>query len=389
MRWSTTRADLSLDSHVATIARVPDVLIYADTVRSPELRHEVPVVAPDAMIYVEREGRRLVYASPLEVSRLQALDDLQPVGFEELGLDELIEAGCDWHEIDRELVLRACRHADAQAVVVPRTFPLEMADHLRAHGIEIQADGALFDARRRRKTQAELDGMKRALRASEQAYDRARELLRQGGELTCEELRAAITRVLTDGGMTLPELLIVSHGPQTADGHEPGHGRIEAGEPVVIDLYPRDTESGCYSDMTRTFCIGEPPEQLLTYHRLCVEVFERVYAAIRPGVTGRQLFDLACDVFEREGYPTQRTKLPGEWLEDGFTHSLGHGVGFEVHEPPALGRMGADALVAGDVLAVEPGLYAKDFGGCCLEDLVLVTDDGCEVLSAYRYDLTP
>ena len=73
-------------------------------------------------------------------------------------------------------------------------------------------------------------------------------------------------------------------------------------------------------------------------------------------------------------------------LEEGFFHSLGHGVGLEVHEPPVLGRTGED-LVAGDVLAVEPGLYRKGFGGCRLEDLVLVTEDGYEVLTNFPHDL--
>jgi Xaa-Pro aminopeptidase len=113
-----------------------------------------------------------------------------------------------------------------------------------------------------------------------------------------------------------------------------------------------------------------------------------VYPAIRPGVTGREIYDLACDVFEREGYPTQRTKGEGEVLDEGFYHSLGHGVGLEVHEPPSLGRAGEE-LVSGDVVAVEPGLYTTDFGGCMIEDLVLVTDDGCERLTEYPYDLVP
>jgi Xaa-Pro aminopeptidase len=367
---------------------VPDVLIVAETVRSPELRHEVPLAAPGPMIYVERDGTRRVYASSLELPRLGELDGLEPVAYEELGLDELISAGYGSHDIDRELVLHACLHSGTRAVVVPRSFPLEAADHLRANGIDVRADGALFDRRRRQKTEAELAGIKRALRASEQAYDRAREVLRTGGKLSCEDVRAEIVRTLTDAGMTIPELVIVSHGTQTAIGHEPGHGRVEPGEPIVIDLYPQDPESGCYSDMTRTFCVGDPPEPLVTFQRLCLEVFERVYPAIRPGVAGAEIFALACDVFEREGYPTQRTKAEGDVLEEGFYHSLGHGVGLEVHELPTLGRTGEE-LVAGDVLAVEPGLYAKDFGGCCLEDLVLVTENGCELLTDYPYELAP
>jgi Xaa-Pro aminopeptidase len=186
----------------------------------------------------------------------------------------------------------------------------------------------------------------------------------------------------------VPDLVIVSHGPQTAVGHEPGYGPVAAGEPVIVDLYPRDPESGCYSDMTRTFCVGDPPEELVEYHRLCLEGLERARNAIKPGVTGAEVHRVVCELFEEHGHRTQLSKKPGEVLEEGFYHSLGHGVGLEVHEEPGLGRTGVE-LVAGDVLAVEPGLYRPGFGGCRLEDLVLVTDDGCEVLTDYPYDLAP
>jgi Xaa-Pro aminopeptidase len=76
-------------------------------------------------------------------------------------------------------------------------------------------------------------------------------------------------------------------------------------------------------------------------------------------------------------------------LEDGFFHGLGHGVGLEVHEAPNLGRGGTAELVPGDVVTLEPGLYRQGFGGCRLEDLVLVTEDGAENLTDFPYDLTP
>jgi Xaa-Pro aminopeptidase len=367
---------------------VPDVLIVADTVRSPELRHEVPISIGDPFFYAERDGKRYVFVSAFEIPRLADVDGLVTVPLEEIGLDELIAAGVRPPDADRELALRAARHAGISRAVVPRTFPLEVADHLRAHGVEVEPDGKFFDHRRRAKTDAELAGIKRALRASERAMERVRECLREREGITCEELRTEILRVFTDAGVASPDVPIVSHGAQTAVGHEPGHGRVEPGESVVVDIFPQDPESGCFSDMTRTFCVGEPPAELVEYHRLSRQALDSVYESVRPGVAGAELHRIACDVFEAAGYPTQLTKQPGEVLEEGFYHSLGHGVGLEVHEAPALGRRGEE-LVAGDVVAVEPGCYRQGFGGCRLEDLVLVTEDGCEVLTDFPYDLAP
>jgi Xaa-Pro aminopeptidase len=360
--------------------------MFADTVRSPELRHEVPVAVPDPFIYAETNGARYAFVGSMEVPRLEEVAGLEAVPLEELGLDELIARGLAWHEADAELLLRACRRLGIQEAVAPREFPLELADYLRANDVQLQADGAFFDGRRRVKNEAELAGIRRAQRAAEAAMDAIRERLADG--VSCEELRGEAARVFSERGMTVPDIVIVSHGAQSAVGHEPGSGAIAAGEPVIVDLYPRDPESGCYADMTRTFSVGEPPQELAEYHRLCAEALERAVAAIRPGVTGEDVFGAVCDLFEEHGYPTQRTKLDGEVLEDGFYHSLGHGVGLEVHELPLLGRNGQE-LVAGDVLAVEPGLYRRGFGGCRLENLVVVTRDGCEVLTDYRYDLTP
>jgi Xaa-Pro aminopeptidase len=367
---------------------MPDVLIYGDTIRSPELRHEVPVPVPDPFIYVERDGSRWAFVGSLEVPRMQELEGLEPVPLEELGIDELIAQGKKWRETAPELILRACRKVGVQEAVAPRDFPLELADYLRAGGVGVEAEGELFDRRRRAKTAAEVSGIRRAQRACELAMDAIRARLRAGGETTCEELRGEANRVFSEAGVVVPDIVIVSHGAQTAVGHEPGYGPVGEGEPVVVDLYPRDGESGCFADMTRTYCRGEPPEELVRYHALAREALELAFSAIRPGVSGAELHRLVCEFFHGHGFPTQLSKQPGEVLEEGFFHGLGHGVGLEVHEAPGLGRNGEE-LVAGDVLAVEPGLYRKGFGGCRLEDLVLVTEDGFELLTNYPYDLEP
>jgi Xaa-Pro aminopeptidase len=359
----------------------------------------VPLAVPDPFLYAEREGQAHVVASSFELERItDVAPHLQVMPYEEFGIDELYAQGLSRDEIELEVILRATRRFGVENAVVPSTFPLEVADHLRANGIEVKADREHFVGRRRVKNEAELAGIRRAQRAAEAAMSAAREVLRSaephngslmvdGEHLTCERLKLAVEQAFTANNAFADEF-IVSHGPQTAVGHDMGSGPIAPDEPVCLDLFPRDRESGCFADMTRVFVVGEPSDELKEFHHLCHEALQRSVAAVKPGIAGSELNRICCEVFEQAGYPTLLSKQPGEVLQDGFYHSLGHGVGLEVHEQPSLGR-GPGELVAGDVIAVEPGLYRHGYGGCRLEDLVLVTEDGAEVLTEYPYDLQP
>lgn len=378
---------------------MPDVLIYGDTVTSPELRHEVPIVIADAFLYLERNGRRAVAIHSLEIPRVRAeAPELEIIPTAQLGEDELFAAGKRGKDVLLELVLRACRDVGVASAAVPPGFPLEKADFLRANGVELAVDRTLFEDRRRAKTERELQGIRNAQRACEAALDEARALLRaarangaglevDGRPLTSERLKREIESVFmrfdVEGGD-----MIVSHGPQTAVGHDEGSGQLQAGEPIVFDLFPRDKATGCYADMTRTYVVGEPSDEVREWHRLVKDALDRSTAEVKPGVNGRTLFELVCGLFQDAGYKTQLSKEPGEVLEDGFFHGLGHGVGLEVHELPSLGRTGND-LIPGDVITIEPGLYRAGYGGLRLEDLLLVTDDGYERLTDYPYALLP
>lgn len=374
-----------------------DVLVVGDTFRCPELRHEVPLGVPDPFVYLEREGRRHAFASSMEVARIAALGGIEAHPLEEVGIDELIASGVSRAELPLELVARACRAAGLTRAAVPHAFPAGHADRLRADGVELVVDQAVFDDRRRVKSEHELAGIRRAQRAAEAGMAAGLELLQaatvrdgslslDGGPLTAERVKAAVGGVFEEHGCFADDF-IVAPGPQGAVGHDMGSGPIHAGEPVVLDLWPRDRESACFADMTRTFVVGAAAGELAGWHALALEALERATAAVRAGADCHAIYGLACDVFEREGVPTKRTRPPGEVLRDGFFHELGHGVGLEVHEAPSLGRLAGDTLVAGDVITLEPGAYRAGYGGVRLEDLVLVTDDGCEVLADFPYDL--
>jgi Xaa-Pro aminopeptidase len=159
--------------------------------------------------------------------------------------------------------------------------------------------------------------------------------------------------------------------------------------PIVIDIWPRDNESFVYCDMTRTFVVGEVPQDVAEWHRLTKQALDRAIAEIKDGADGRSVYDGTCEIFEAAGEPTQRTKEQGKTLAEGFFHGLGHGVGLEVHEAPGMGLASKGSLRAGDVVTVEPGLYRQGYGGVRLEDLVLVTENGAENLTRYPYDLEP
>jgi Xaa-Pro aminopeptidase len=376
---------------------VPDVLIVGDTERSAALRHEVPVQITDPFVYAEVGGARHVVIWNFEIQRIRetgAEVELHPT--EQLRYEELVRAGLDSYAAAVELTLRAVRMLGLERAVVPHGFPTGHADHLRRNGVELTVDQRFFDDRRRVKTPHELAGIRRAQRAAEAGMRAATDLVRaaerrngglevDGETLTCELIKEHVARAFSRHGCTADEF-IVSHGPQTAVGHDMGSGAIAPDDLILLDLFPKDRESACFADMTRTFAVGAVPDEILGYHELAKQALDRCVEAIRPGLNGADLHRMVCEFFEGHGHPTQLSKPDGEVLQDGFYHATGHGVGLGVHEQPGIGRMG-EPFVAGDVLAIEPGLYRNGFGGVRLEDLVLVTEAGCEVLTDFPYGL--
>jgi len=378
---------------------MPDVLMYADTFRSPELRHEVPIGIPDPFFYAEKDGGKHIVIGSMEVPRLAALGLFELHPTEEYGSDDLISAGLTYSQVRDEIVLRAVRDLGFASATVPEAFPLWLADRLRAEGIELTVDAGFFDGRRRAKTEAELAGIRRAQQAAEAGMDTCRDLLRRataggggltldGEPLTVERVKSAMAQTFSAHGASADDF-IVAPGAQGAVGHDMGSGPIRAGVPIVVDIWPRDNESFMFCDMTRTYVVGDVPDDVRKWQRLCKEALDRAISEIKDGADGRAIFDGTCEIFEAAGEPTQRTKTPGEALANGFFHGLGHGVGLEVHEEPGMGLASKAPLKAGDVVTVEPGCYRAGYGGVRLEDLVLVTMNGAANLTTYPYDLEP
>ncbi|HEX3254521.1 MAG TPA: M24 family metallopeptidase [Gaiellaceae bacterium] len=379
------------------------LLLHGYTERSAALRHEIPLAIIDPLLFAEVDGRTYVLTSFLEAERVKrVLPGVELLDFFELGYKDLVRDGMSFRDAAREVEARAVREIGLTEAIVPGDFPLGLGDRLRQDGVVLTVDDAAVDLRRRTKTPTELDGMRAAQRAAEAAMAAAADLLARaepaedglrvdGKALLAEDVRATLRSVAADHGAPCPPDIIVASVWQ-GGGHEPGSGPLPAGLPIHIDLWPRDEESACWADMARTFVVGDPmpehAELIAEMTRLALEALKQAEGAVRTGITGLELYDATCDLFEAAGWATQRTS-GAKTGPDGFQHSLGHGVGLEVHEAPPLGLAGHDALVPGDVVAIEPGLNDLQVGVVIFEDLVLVTEDGHEVLTRFPYDLSP
>ena len=366
---------------------MPDaIVIYGAPETSADMFHVIPEGIVDPFLYVEDGDRRVATASVLDADKVRA-HGIEVVDAALLGRDELLASGMPPHAIEAELALRALRQLGVERARVPFEFPAGVADVVRADGIELVIAPDVFVERRRRKSGAQLDGIRRAQRAADAAMAVAARMIRAGGT-TAEDVRTAMQATCEEHGCELPDDVIVAPGGQGAAGHESGHGPLGDGEPVVVDIWPRDKASRCWADMTRTFVAGggEPDEELARYWELTRESLRRVYPMVRSGADCRAIYETSCQPYIEAGLPTQLSKEPGTVLRDGFFHGLGHGVGLEVHERPGLGRS-PDTLQAGDVVTLEPGCYRQGYGGVRLEDLVVVTEDGCETLTDFPYEM--
>jgi Xaa-Pro aminopeptidase len=382
---------------------MPPLLLYGDTERSAAMRHEIPIAIGDGMLFAELEDRTVILTSWLERDRILAvLPGVEILDFIELGMRGFVERGMTSLQAEREVIAKAVERLAISHAVIPGDFPVALADRLRDDGVSLSIDDELVRARRRVKRGAELDGIRCAQRAADAAMARAAQLLARssvgpdgdlrtsdGEPLLAEAVRAELRRTCAEHGATCPADMIVASVRNGGGGHEPGSGPLPAGLPIQVDIFPRHEASACWADMTRTFVVGEPTAEdavlIADQERLVRRALEQARAAVRPGVTGRELHEATCELFEAAGWATQRTGGG----EEGFQFALGHGVGLEVHEAPGLGFSGREPFLAGDVVAVEPGLWDKRIGGVRLEDLLLVTEDGCETLTGSPYALTP
>jgi Xaa-Pro aminopeptidase len=236
-----------------------------------------------------------------------------------------------------------------------------------AQGYELVPVHGLVEGLRAVKDEQELELIRRAAAIGDGAVTHVRQSLRPG--MTEREVAWEMEVYMrTQGAEAVGFDFIVASGPNGAMPHATVSDRaIEEGEPIILDLGAR--VEGYRSDLTRTLVLGKPDERFQELYYLVLDAQMKALVGIKPGMTGREADALARDVITARGYGKR------------FGHGLGHSVGLAVHEDPRMGTRSTAVLQLGNTLTVEPGIYITGWGGVRIEDLVVVTDRGVEVLS--------
>ena len=254
--------------------------------------------------------------------------------------------------------------------VEPRQLRLLEFRHVKAGAPEADYPdaSAVLSALRLRKDQAEIDAMRRAVKIAQDALEATLPQIKIG--MTEKELSSELVVQLLKHGSEpeLPFAPIVSGGPNAANPHaSPTERKLQAGDLLVVDWGA--TYDGYISDLTRTFAVGEVDEEYQKIHKIVQESNAAGRAAAQPGVPCANVDKAARDVIERAGYGVY------------FTHRTGHGIGMEGHEEPYMRGDNRQLLEPGMAFTVEPGIYLPDRNGVRIEDNVVITQTGADVLS--------
>lgn len=268
-------------------------------------------------------------------------------------------------------------------ILVPPEFPIGLADAIRAYrqvGVEKEALSSL----RAEKTKHEIQLIRAVQSAADDAMNAAIALIArthpsggnlktpEGGLLTSEDVRYAIHACLLKHGCRGVDTIVAS-GTETSEVHLRGSGLLAADAPIIIDIFPQSEETGYFADMTRTVVRGEPSPEIRDMYDAVSDAGALAISLARNKRSGSDLYQAVVTHFSDRGYGTE---------PHGFVHSLGHGVGLEVHEAPWLNARGGE-LSAGNVITIEPGLYYPGIGGVRIENMGLVTESGFERMGSF------
>jgi Xaa-Pro aminopeptidase len=365
--------------------------MHAASERNADMLYATGVFVTDPVFWFKKGWRSYLFASALEMGRMKATARVTHVVDQAAATRRLRRAlGRPVEPV--EVFADVLRSKGITSVLVPQDFPLHTATALRKRKVRVRVRRAPFFRERMVKRDDEIAAIRTAQAAGERALAAACDDLRHararggylrlnGERVTAESLRRTIDLSLARDGCVGAHT-IVAIGDQCVDPHNVGSGPVRTNTSIIFDIFPRHVASGYYADMTRTVVRGKASRELREIYDVVHSGQQYAFDRIRGGCDAQAIHRGICELFAATRWKT--AKVNGR--NQGFFHGTGHGVGLDIHEPPSFGHR-ESTLPAGAVVTVEPGLYYEKIGGVRLEDMVLVTDDGCENLTGYEKQL--
>lgn len=373
---------------MTTAAAEPDILIIATSETDSNLYYATRFLAPDTFIFLRLKGEKILIMSDLELDRAKATATVDTVLSYSEYEERVNRRGVTTSKM-MDVVDEVLKERDVTRLLVPQTFGFEHARQLQARGYELTTKHDPFFEERAIKTEAEVGYIEAAQRAVESAVQRAIDLLRaasvhdgvivhDGEPVTSERIKKLINVALMEQDC-VGQHTIIAGGAQACDPHHEGSGPLRVNEPIVMDVFPRNTNTRYFADMSRTVLKGKPSPAMKRLYDAVLAAQEEAIASVRDGADGQRIHAQVVSRFEESGFKTGL--MQGRM--QGFFHGTGHGVGIDIHEAPRISKSGTP-LRTGHVVTVEPGLYYPEIGAARIEDMVLVTPDGCRNLTRFQ-----
>ncbi len=352
------------------------MLLIGPDADGSDIRYWTRFEAPDPFFFLNHDNKHYLLTNDMESGRAAAASINNCI---------LSQSDLPIKKKDRTLsawALGLLRLFKLERIGVSERFPYAIAKHLIEHAIAVDVLPDPIFAQRACKNEQEIACIREVQTLTVAAMHRAIDFIGRAAiakdrglmcgrkPLTSEQVRHEIDSFLFEHHC-LAEQTIVACGVQAADPHVLGSGKLYAGQPIVIDIFPRHRGHGYWGDMTRTVVRGPAADAVVRMIETVKLAQLEALRCVKPMVQVGSVHKACVDLFRQHGYKQKKFETHVE----GFIHGTGHGVGLDIHEAPRVSK-GRKRLKPGHVITIEPGLYYRDLGGARIEDTIVVTNIG-------------
>lgn len=364
-----------------------DAYVMYDSADNSDMLYLSGFNASDPYIYIQKnDGSKHLIVASMEMLRARRESACNILSRSDAGMPELLKKYKNADLASAHMITDFA----GKRLLVPSSMQVGFAEMLKMAADDIVIDDNTVAMMRSVKNDSEIEKIRDAQKANDAAMKLAVDIIKNSkpddfGALYTEENVPLTSEFIKEVvhyrfyHMNFDDKdIIISSGADTALPHSKGSGQIYANQPIVMDIFPRSLSTGYFADMTRTVSKGKPSDEIEEMYKTTAEAKKMAAEMIHPGVTGAEVHCAVADFYKSQGYESAGCS--------GFIHSLGHGVGLDIHEMPLLSPSGG-VLEPGNVITIEPGLYYPGIGGVRIEDMGVVTEDGFDIFTCFEEQL--